>query len=80
MKGIGSILLQHTIDYAIKANDCNAIIAPVETNNTPSQKLFERFGFNIDSQKFKTGDQKMVSVDGREAIKNYYGSRTDHIF
>ncbi|MFO7852589.1 MAG: GNAT family N-acetyltransferase [Bacteroidota bacterium] len=79
-KGVGSKLLQHTLDYAIKANDCNAVIATVETDNTPSQRLFEKFGFNIDSQKYRKGDQEMLTVDGREAIKNYYGSGTDQIF
>ncbi|MEA1885690.1 MAG: GNAT family N-acetyltransferase [Bacteroidota bacterium] len=79
-KGIGSKLLQHTIDYAIKANDCNAVIATVETDNRPSQKLFEKFGFIIDSQKYRTGNQEMINVNNREAIKNYYGSGTDQIF
>ncbi|MGC9345037.1 MAG: hypothetical protein ACP5E3_20195, partial [Bacteroidales bacterium] len=60
--------------------DCNAVIATVETDNTPSQRLLEKFGFNIDSQKYRKGDQEMLNVDGREAIKNYYGSGTDQIF
>jgi len=79
-KGIGSKLLQHTIDYAIKANDCDAVIATVETGNKPSQKLFERSGFKIDSQKYRSNDLEMVNIDGRDAIKNYYGSGTDQIF
>lgn len=79
-KGLGSKLLQHTIDYAKKLSDCNAVIATVETYNTASQKLFEKFGFTIDSQKYRKEDQEILSVNGREAIKNYYGSGTDQIF
>lgn len=79
-ESIGSKLLQHTIDYAKKVDDCNAVIATVETDNMPSQKLFEKFGFKIDSRKYRTGNQKMITVNGKEAIKNYYGSGTDQIF
>lgn len=79
-KGLGSKLLQHTIDYASKTDDCNAVIATVETYNTASQKLFEKFGFTIDSLKYRKDEQEVLSVNGREAIKNYYGSGTDQIF
>ncbi|MFP4026008.1 MAG: GNAT family N-acetyltransferase [Thiohalospira sp.] len=79
-KSIGSKLLQHTIDYAIKANDCNVVMATVETDNIPSQKLFEKFGFKVDSQKYRTGNQEMINLNGKDAIKNYYGSGTDQIF
>ncbi|MFO7828077.1 MAG: GNAT family N-acetyltransferase [Bacteroidales bacterium] len=79
-ESIGSKLLQHTIDYAKKADDCNIIMATVETDNTPSQKLFEKFGFKIDSRKYRKGNQEMVVVNGKEAIKNYYGSGTDQVF
>ena len=46
-KKTGSKLLRHTIDYAIKTADCNAVIATVETDNTASQHLFEKFNFQI---------------------------------
>lgn len=79
-KSIGSKLLQHTIDYAKRADDCSVVMATVETDNMPSQKLFEKFGFIIDSRKYRTSNQEMIKVNGKEAIKNYYGSGTDQIF
>ncbi len=79
-KSVGSKLLQHTIDFASKASDCNAVVATVETDNIASQKLFEKFDFQICSQKYVSGNQEFIEVNGKEAIKNYYGSGTDQIF
>lgn len=79
-KSIGSKLLEYTIGYARKSNDCEAVLATVETDNVASQKLFEKFGFQIESERFKGQMQDMSMDSDREAVANYYGSGTDQIF
>ncbi len=79
-KGFGSKLLEYTIDYARKNDDCEAILATVETDNTASQKLFEKYGFQIESERFKGQLQNMSTNSKKEAVANYYGSGTDQIF
>lgn len=79
-KGIGSKLLEHTIDYGKKAMDCKAIMATVETTNKPSQHLFENFNFEIASSVFLDSYQTLIDADGKEAVENYYNSGTDQIF
>ncbi len=76
---LGSRLLEYTIDQAIQKN-CKAVMATVETTNTASQKLFEKFGFSIDSGEFKRKGQKLEYENNKEAIRNYYNSGTDQIF
>lgn len=78
-KNLGSRLLQYTIDQAIQKN-CKAVMASVETTNIASQRLFEKFGFSINSGEFKSKGQELVFVNSKEAIRNYYNSGTDQIF
>lgn len=79
-KGIGSKLLDHTIDYARKALDCTAVMATVETVNAGSQRLFEKNGFQIASERFKQPGQDLTVRNQKEAVVNYYGSGTDQVF
>ena len=46
-KGIGSIMLSKLIDYAKTDNDINSITLEVNENNTPAQKLYEKYDFKI---------------------------------
>lgn len=79
-KKVGSALLKHTLEYARKANDCQSVMATVETTNIGSQRLFEKFGFRIQSEQFKDSGQTLTIDKGKEAVVNYYGSDTDQIF
>ena len=79
-KGVGSRLLDHTINYARAVEDCRYIMATVEIDNYASQKLFEKKGFKNDSATFMETGQEIITEKGKEAIKNYYGSGTDQIF
>jgi len=79
-KKLGSSLLKHTLDYAHKCKDCKEVMATVETTNIGSQRLFEKLGFRIHSEKFRNPDQILTVENGKEAVQNYYGSGTDQIF
>ena len=79
-KGIGSGLLGHTIEYARKSGKCKAVMATVETTNTSSQRLFEKMGFHIDSERFLEPGQELIAYEEKEAVANYYGSGTDQFF
>lgn len=79
-KGIGSKLLQFTIDNCKKTDACSAVVATVETTNKASQNLFESFDFKITSKKFAAPYQEIIKQDGKEAVENYYNSGTDQIF
>ncbi|MFI5323521.1 MAG: GNAT family N-acetyltransferase [Thermodesulfobacteriota bacterium] len=43
-KGIGSLLLDHTIRTA-KDNDCKSVVLDVEESNEPAISLYRKFGF-----------------------------------
>lgn len=43
-KGIGSLLLDHTIRTA-KDNDCKSVVLDVEDSNEPAISLYRKFGF-----------------------------------
>lgn len=78
-KGIGSKLLQATIEHARKAGH-RGLMATVETTNVASQKLFEKNGFTIATDKYQNEYTELLKTDGKAALKNYYGSGTDQIF
>ena len=79
-KGIGTQLLEHTIAYARESKECTAVMATVETVNKGSQRLFEKMGFHIDSERFMERGQELTRRSSKEAVINYYGSGTDQIF
>jgi len=79
-KGIATKLLEHTIDYAKRSDECEAVMATVETGNTASQRLFETVGFHIDSGRFRGEGQELITRKGKEAVRDYYQSGTDQIF
>lgn len=79
-KRIGSKLLEHTIDYATQSTDCKSVLATVEVENIASQKLFEKMNFKIISKNFTSEEKPLIFSNGKEAVKNYYGSGTDQIF
>jgi L-2,4-diaminobutyric acid acetyltransferase len=79
-KGIGTRLLEHTVTYARESGECTAVMATVETGNTGSQRLFEKMGFHIDSERFMEQGQELTQRGSKEAVTNYYGSGTDQIF
>jgi len=79
-RGIGSKLLDRTIKYARESKECVAVMATVETANTGSQRLFEKMGFHIDSERFMEPGQELINRNGHKAVANYYGSGTDQIF
>ncbi|MFO8130413.1 MAG: GNAT family N-acetyltransferase [Bacteroidales bacterium] len=79
-KKVGSGLLKHTVEYARKTRDCHAVMATVETTNIGSQRLFEKLGFTIRSEKFRGNGQVLTVHHGKEAVENFYGSGTDQIF
>ena len=79
-KSIGSGLLEHTVEYAYKTTDCKSVLATVEVENIASQKLFEKMNFEIVSKNFISEQKALVTSNGKEAVKNYYGSGTDQIF
>lgn len=79
-KKLGSALLKHTLEYAYNSDDCRSVMATVETTNIGSQRLFERHGFEIKSEKFKNTGQVLRLDNGKQAVVNYYGSGTDQIF
>ena len=78
-KGIGSKLLQSTIDHARNVGH-RGVMATVETTNIASQKLFEKNGFEIVTEKYQDEYTELLISDGKAALKNYYGSSTDQIF
>lgn len=77
---IGSRLLEYMIEITAVEEKYESIMATVETDNIASQKLFERQGFTISSSFYREKGQELIIADGKEAIKNYYGSGTDQIF
>lgn len=79
-KKLGSALLKHTLDYAHKCKDCQEVMATVETTNIGSQRLFEKLGFTIKSEEFKSPGQILTVNNGKRAVVDYYGSGTDQIF
>ncbi len=79
-KGIATKLLEHTIEYAKKSDECEAVMATVETGNMASRRLFETVGFHIDSGGFRGEGQELITSGEKEAVRNYYQSGTDQIF
>lgn len=46
-KGIGSIMLGNLIELAKLEKDITSITLEVNSTNTPAQKLYKKFGFNM---------------------------------
>lgn len=68
-RGIGSKLLEHTIDYSRKKGIKNIFAILLETN-TPSIRVLEKFGFA------RWGHLPRVAVfNGKEVGQYYYGKR-----
>lgn len=67
-KGVGGELLAYVEDE-VEKKGCKRIEVTIDPENIPSQKLFEKKGYqNISEQKGKT-----VKVEDNLALKNYYG-------
>ncbi|MFP4471854.1 MAG: GNAT family N-acetyltransferase [Bacteroidales bacterium] len=77
--GVGSQLLQRTIEYGRDAG-LPGVMATVETTNTNSQRLFEKNGFEIATEKYQDEYTRISKSTGKPALENYYGSGTDQIF
>lgn len=79
-QGIGHRLLKHTVCFAHSKYGCTAVMATVETGNIPSQNLFEKLDFKIESSRFVQPGQELITHEDKQAVRNYYGSGTDQIF
>lgn len=79
-KGVGSKLMDYTINYAKNLDNCHKILATVETDNFASQSLFEKYNFEIKSGNYKGKNQEIIFENEKKAVKNYYGSGTNQIF
>lgn len=67
-KGIGQRLLE-AIERRIKNKSIKRIELTVDPKNKPSQRLFEKNGYSVISQK----EDQIIKIKNKKAVKNYYG-------
>lgn len=67
-KGVGQIFLK-TVEKNIKKKGIERIELTIAPKNKPSQRLFEKNGYSVISQR----EDEVVEFKNKKAIKDYYG-------
>ncbi len=67
-KGIGKEMVLY-FERKVKGSGYNRVELSVDTENTPSQKLFEKLNYKNASKK----EEAVVEKDGKIAAKDFYG-------